>query len=187
MNKLVRISGLGGDMLFPSICGTDVFESFFADNDFGQLFGNQQIVPYDAIAHKDKQGNVVSLEIQYALAGYDNANVKVEVDGDILKIVADKSEETGEEDESKTYLYKGISHRRIEASYNISGYKKDDIIAAFCNGILKVTLPVEPKVAAKRIAVKVKDQLPAAKSNKKIEKSEIQETQSSGSSEGSDQ
>jgi len=140
---------------FPSIFSQDVFEELLnmePFKDFERFFGNSQVVPYDFIENKDKNGVVISNEIQYALAGYDKDNISIEIDEDRLNLKIEKIEKT--DDSNKNYVHKGISQRRIEASYCINGYDKENISSSFENGILKITLPVTEKKQAKKIEVK---------------------------------
>lgn len=148
------------DWNFPTIFGRtawdDMFSSFFED--FDKCFGRDQVVPCDVIQHKDDEGKLVSTEIQYALAGYNKDNVNVEVNGNVLTVVVDKTEKTDNsadvKDAKREYVHKGISHRRIEASYNLSGYDKENIKASFENGVLSLNIPVSAKGETKKIEVK---------------------------------
>lgn len=153
------------DDWFPTIMGRSAWEDIVGDffGDFDKFFGRDQIVPCDVIQHKDDQGNIVSTEIQYALAGYNKDNVAIEVNGDRLYLTVDKTEKTEdipeksekpEKPKNKEYLHKGISHRRIEAAYSLNGYDKDNIQASFTNGVLSLNLPVTHKSESKKIEVK---------------------------------
>lgn len=143
------------DWGFPTIFGRTAWDDLFGDffGDFDRFFGKDQIVPCDVVQLKDENGNITATEIQYALAGYTKDNVTIETNGDKLYLTVDKTEKT-EDTSNKEYLHKGISHRRIEASYSLSGYDKENIGASFENGILKLTLPVTKKSEAKKIEVK---------------------------------
>lgn len=150
------------DGWFPTIFGRSAWNDLVGDfvGDFDKFFGRDQIVPCDVIQHQDDQGNIVSTEIQYALAGYTKDNVTIEVNGDRLCLTVDKTDKTETTEDapksskSRQYLHKGISHRRIEAAYNLNGYEKDKIEASFENGILSVKLPVNKNSEVKRIEIK---------------------------------
>lgn len=160
MNSIIRRNS--GDF-FPTIVGRSLFDDVFADfeENFDRFFGNTQVVPYDFIHNKDKDGNITSSEIQLALAGYSEKDISVEIDGDVMTVKVEKEEKV--EDSGKNYLHKGISHRRIETSYNISGYDKEKISSSFENGILKIELPASDKKEVKKIAVKTSKALPEGK------------------------
>jgi HSP20 family molecular chaperone IbpA len=128
----------------------DMFGGFFSE--FDKFFGNDQTVPCDVVQNKDKNGDIVSTDIQYALAGYDKENITIDVKDNRLFLTVAKTEET--DDSTKEYLHKGISHRRIEAAYDLSGYNKDAIGANFENGILKLSLPVKKESETKKIEIK---------------------------------
>ena len=143
------------DWGFPTIFGRnawgDVFGDFFSD--FDKFFGKDQVVPCDVIQHKDNKGVLTSTEIQYALAGYNKDNVSIEINGNTLSLVVEKTDKK-EDADGKEYVHKGISHRRIEASYNLNGYDKDNIQASFENGVLSLKIPVLAKSDTKRIEIK---------------------------------
>lgn len=139
----------------PAIFNSNLFDEFFVDFDtqFDKFFGSNQVVPYDVIQRKDASGNITATEIQYALAGYDKDNIFIEIDDDVMSIKINKDEKV--EDKNESYLHKGISRRRIEFSYGLSGYNKEKISSSFRNGILKVILPVSPKKEVKRIDIEI--------------------------------
>lgn len=139
---------------FPTILDSFFSDSIFDDYEktFDKFFGTSQVVPYDAIQHKDDKGNVVDTELRYALAGYDKDNIAIEIDDDLLTCTVDKTEEV--EDKGEEYLHKGISQRRIQFSYRLNGYDKENIISSFENGVLSIKLPVTEKKAIKKIEVK---------------------------------
>jgi HSP20 family protein len=141
--------------VLPTIFDRDAWGHIVGDffGDFDKYFGNGQVVPCDVVQIKDNDGNITATEIQYALAGYEKDNVTIEVNADSLNLTVEKTEKT-EDTSNKHYLHKGISHRRIEASYSLSGYDRENIGASFENGILKLTLPVIKKNEAKKIEIK---------------------------------
>lgn len=139
---------------FPTILGMNVWDDMFGGffNEFDKFFGRDQTVPCDVIQNKDQSGNIVSTDIQYALAGYDKENIAIDVKDNRLFLTVEKTEET--DDSAKEYLHKGISHRRIEVAYDLSGYDKDAIAANFENGVLKLSLPVNKESGVKKIEIK---------------------------------
>lgn len=145
-------SDFGIDRL-PSIFDTITLDRFFKD--FDPLFfgGNGQVVPYDLVEHKDKDGNLTDMELRYALAGYNENDIHIVVDDNRLVCKAEKTQET--EKETKSYRHKGISSRRIQFAYTLTGCEKDKITSSFDNGILSINIPVAPKKEVKKIEIKV--------------------------------
>lgn len=148
----------------PSIFNSNLFGELFSNvtssdpfKDFERIFGTSQIVPYDFIENKDEKGIVTSHEIQYALAGYDKDDISIELDGDTLSVKIEKTEKT--DDSNKNYVHRGISQRRIQASYCINGYDKENIGSSFENGVLKISLPLAEKKQIKKIEVRNSKQL----------------------------
>lgn len=140
----------------PTIFGRSAWEDVVGEffGNFDRSFGNDQIVPCDVVQYKDDDGNITATEIQYALAGYNKDNVTIEVNGDKLTIIIEKTDSKEDTSKNKHYVHKGISHRKIETRYNLSGYDKDHIEASFENGILSLKLPVTQKDEVKKIEIK---------------------------------
>lgn len=91
------------------------------------------------------------------LPGIDPESVEVSLDGDILTIAGEKSEER-EESEADRYVHErvfGSFQRRIAVP---DGVMADDIAANFDNGVLtvRVGIPAEKAVEPRRIPVGTK-------------------------------
>jgi molecular chaperone IbpA len=75
--------------------------------------------------------------LEFALAGFDKDEVSITVENGQLKISGQRSEV--EEDESVTYLHKGIAARKFSTVFNLPEYMEVEQ-ALFSNGILEITL-----------------------------------------------
>jgi molecular chaperone IbpA len=75
--------------------------------------------------------------LEFALAGFDKEEVSITVENNQLKVSGQRSEV--EEDESVTYLHKGIAARKFSTVFNLPDYMEVES-ALFSNGILEVTL-----------------------------------------------
>lgn len=75
--------------------------------------------------------------LEFALAGFDKDEVSITVENGQLKISGQRSEV--EEDESVTYLHKGIAARKFSTIFNLPEYMEVEQ-ALFSNGILEITL-----------------------------------------------
>ena len=77
------------------------------------------------------------LILEFALAGFDKSEVSITVENNQLKVSGQRSEV--EEDESVTFLHKGIAARKFSTVFNLPEYMEVES-ALFSNGILEVTL-----------------------------------------------
>ena len=75
--------------------------------------------------------------LEFALAGFDREEVSITVENNQLKVSGQRSEV--EEDESVTFLHKGIAARKFSTVFNLPEYVEVES-AIFSNGILEVTL-----------------------------------------------
>jgi molecular chaperone IbpA len=75
--------------------------------------------------------------LEFALAGFDKDEVSITVENGQLKVSGQRSEV--EEDESVTYLHKGIAARKFSTVFNLPEYMEVEQ-ALFSNGILEITL-----------------------------------------------
>ena len=75
--------------------------------------------------------------LEFALAGFDKSEVSITVENNQLKVTGQRSEV--EEDESVTFLHKGIAARKFSTVFNLPQYMEVES-ALFSNGILELTL-----------------------------------------------
>ena len=140
---------------FPSLFRSSIWDDFFDWGGFSEALFERGGTPCDVVEIKDDKGEIVANEFTYALAGYDKGNVKIEVDDNKLTISVDKSEETEEQDENKTYVHRGLTRKNMQWSY-VLGNKVDgeNVTAEMENGVLKVNVPLLPEKEVKQIEVK---------------------------------
>ena len=140
---------------FPSLFKSSIWDNFWKDwEDFDNILLDKGSAPCDIAEVKDDDGVVIANEFSYALAGYEKGNVNVEVDDNRLTIAVDKSEEIEDEDENKTYLHKGLTHKKMQWSYTLGNkIDADGVLASMDNGVLKVTVPLLPEKGKKKIEV----------------------------------
>lgn len=128
------------------------FEDVFAFNK--EIFGKNSSIPYDVISLKDKDGAECGLEIRYALAEYNKNDINIEIEGDIISLKVNKSEE--EENNKENYLYKGIKRSNWQVSYKLGeNVDKEKIKALFKNGCLKLTIPYLEEKEMKKDKIKI--------------------------------
>lgn len=100
--------------------------------------------------HVDYRETDRALEIDAELPGVDEDDIDVQLSDNLLTIKAEKKYEE-EKDGNSTRSYSSFS-RSIALPYDVDG---DRVEATFKNGVLKLTLPKPPEIAAKtkKIAV----------------------------------
>lgn len=91
---------------------------------------------------------------ELAVPGMEKDDFRIDVDGSILTISAEKEEE--KEEKEKKYTRKEYSYSSFSRSFTLpQEVKKDSIEAKYSNGILKVTLPKKDE-AKNRESQKIK-------------------------------
>lgn len=123
-------------------------ESFFNDSwmedifrDVDRRFKTASITNFPPCnISTDKEGTI---KFEFALAGYDEQDLNVNVEDDKLVISASHSAEGDEVQEEEAYIHHGIRAREFRAVYPIgTRFDTTQAQAAFRNGILTVRIPV---------------------------------------------
>ncbi len=84
---------------------------------------------YNVVHDKEED----SYTIELALAGYNNDDITITLDDNVLSIKGDKGED------EKEYTHKGIAYRKFEKRWTLGEYMVVDG-ASFENGLLKVEI-----------------------------------------------
>jgi molecular chaperone IbpA len=102
--------------------------------------------------------------ITMAIAGFEQSDLSIEVEGNTLTVVGQKAEE----EEGKQYLYRGIAARNFERQFQLADHIKVND-ASFKNGMLHIELEREIPDALKprKIAIQTNDETSA---NSTVEK-----------------
>lgn len=102
---------------------------------------------YDVIHEED------AVFLEFALAGYSAEQLRVEIEGSILKVSANKSE-----DESKQG--RRIASRAFSVPFKAEGYVLEESVVSFVDGMLRIEVPrkqpVTPEVKQLEIVTDVK-------------------------------
>ena len=104
------------------------------------------------LAETDKE-----LQITAELPGMKELDVQVVLDGDMLMLKGEKSEQ--KEEEGKEYILSERSYGRFERSFRLPDFvDRERIAAAYDNGVLTVTLPktAESQTKSRRIQIAAK-------------------------------
>ena len=126
----------------------DVFDDFMfptlKDSDFGKMKCDIY----------EKNG-VYTLEMD--IPGFSKDEVSIEIDdNDYLVITAEKKSESEDSSEEKNYIRKERSYGKFQRSFYIGGIDKDNIDAAFENGILKITMPKKEEEKSPKKIIDIK-------------------------------
>jgi HSP20 family protein len=92
--------------------------------------------------------------LQAELPGFAKEEISIDLENDLLKITANHKEEIKEEKDN--FIRQERHYNSYSRSFNVSGIAKENITAAYHNGILELKLPKEDIEASetKRIDIK---------------------------------
>ncbi len=137
-------------MLRPAVfepTGPLFFDRVFHDF-FGDGFSNFDNFNTDVIDKGD------SYVLQAELPGFDKEEIKVDLDKDTLTISAAHKEEKKEN--KHNYIRQERRYRSYCRSFHIPGIRKENISAAYNNGVLEISLPKENLIAEEPKSIEVK-------------------------------
>ena len=128
------------DLLFRNL--------FKADGAFQPTtFENKQPHPLDIYYDKD------GLHFDIACTGLTKKDIKLEIDGDLLKIIYDKSSE--EVEDYSGYIYKGLAKRSFNLGYKVAAkFELESLEAEMKDGLLHLFIPIAESKKAKTIKIK---------------------------------
>jgi HSP20 family protein len=125
------------DFRFPDSAFDNFFNGLFQPNPAMQI----------KLPKVDIEDSVNAYIITADFPGMVKEDINISYDNDVLTIAAQHNQEKEEKDEDKHYIRKERSSSTFSRQFIIRNIKKDQIEAAFTNGILKVNLPkLEAKV-----------------------------------------
>ena len=131
--------------------GLSLFDDFF-DSMFNSFDSwNTRLPAVDVEENKD------NYLVKAELPGFNEDNVKITVEDNVLRISGEISEKDDEKDkDGKKYIVRERRHKSFERSFSLpETVKADEISAEFKNGLLTVTLPKKETEEPKKIEVKI--------------------------------
>jgi HSP20 family protein len=109
----------------------------------------EAFVPAAECFAKDKQ-----LIVKMELPGVDPKQVEVLVTGNTLTIKGEKKEER--KIEETDYFFREVAAGRFERSFTLpEGVKKEQVVAAFQNGVLEITVPTPALEAGRKVPIEI--------------------------------
>lgn len=79
--------------------------------------------------------------LEAELPGFKKEDIHLDLEGDILTIRAEHTEEKEDKDEKRQYVRRERRYGSFSRSFDVSGIKADQISASYENGVLKLELP----------------------------------------------
>ena len=112
----------------------DIFDYFFGD-DFMPAFASGFTSNFNADIRDLGKEYVIEAE----MPGLTKDDIKLDLNGDILTIAAEKREDASED--NGNYIRRERRYGSYSRSFRFEDIRQDEINAKFENGILRVTLP----------------------------------------------
>ncbi len=109
-------------------------------------------IPHPVDIYENKDG----LHFEVACTGLEKSDIGINIEGDVLKISYNKSENDKCCDVNDcTYLHKGIARRSFNLGYKVaSKFKLADATAEMKNGLLKISVPFAEEAKPKALKIK---------------------------------
>lgn len=118
----------------------DEFEKNFFTNSFS-LFENDSLAEFKT----DITDNGDSYLLEADLPGFDKKDIKLDINGDLLTVSAERHSEHEEKDKKGKYIRCERSYGSYSRQFDVSGVKTDEIKAKYEDGVLKLTMPKRDK------------------------------------------
>lgn len=139
MTTLRKLDRTGWSSL-PTIFAPTLIDRFldeFENNE--DWYTIKDTYPYNITQERDPEGEILSTDITFALAGVSKENVNVKLEDGALIVLVDKQERVNES--NVTYLHRGISSRGMRTKFNLYNVDVDNITSTFKDGLLEIKLP----------------------------------------------
>ena len=106
-----------------------------------------EIRPFRTDIKKTENGFMLEAD----LPGFDKKDISVGIEGDVLKIRAQRHNESEDKDKKDSYVRIERSYGSYERSFDVSGIDTDNISAKYENGVLILNMPEkEPALPPQR-------------------------------------
>jgi len=126
----------------------DIFDYFFGD-ELIPAFTNNFTANFSADI-KD-YGNEYVIEAE--MPGMSKEDIKLDLDGDVLTISAEKKDES--KDERGNYIRRERRYGKFTRSFRFEDIRKDGVEAKFENGILRIALPKQDQAVDQKTNIDI--------------------------------
>jgi len=123
------------------------------DRVFGRFFGDWSTnagLPW--VPATEVSSDAEGWKVRIALPGVDPKNVRVDLDGQVLRVAGERS--LGDEKAQPTHRTSEFGYGRFERSFTVpEGVEADKVSARFEHGMLELTLPETEAAKPRRIEI----------------------------------
>lgn len=138
-------------VVLPSISG--MLDDFFTNDLFDWKMKNFSLTDTTLPAVNIKELDEKYL-VELAAPGMKKEDLKINVEGQMLRISCDKSHEKKEEDEDKKYMRREFSYQSFMRSFTLpKTVDADKIVASYRDGILSLEIPKKEEAKPKPVKV----------------------------------
>ncbi|MDY3927797.1 MAG: Hsp20/alpha crystallin family protein [Clostridia bacterium] len=88
-------------------------------------------------------------ELEADLPGFDKNDIKIDINGDVMTLSAERHSEHEENDKKDKYVRCERSYGYYSRDFDLSNVKADEIKAKYENGVLKLVLPKKHETISK--------------------------------------
>lgn len=88
-------------------------------------------------------------ELEADLPGFEKKDIKLDVNGDVLTVNAERHSEHEEKDKKGKYVRCERSYGSYSRQFDLSGIEAEKITAKYENGVLKLTMPKKTETLPK--------------------------------------
>lgn len=102
----------------------------------------------------DVYENEEGLHLEVACTGLAKKDVSIDIEGDVLRVSYEKTEDTNE---GRNYHYQGIAKRSFNFGYKVATrFRLSEAEAKMKNGLLTITVPYSPHSITKTKSLEIK-------------------------------
>lgn len=102
----------------------------------------------------DVYENEEGLHLEVACTGLAKKDVSIDIEGDVLRVSYEKTEDTNE---GRNYHYQGIAKRSFNFGYKVATrFRLSEAEAKMKNGLLTITVPYSPQSITRTKSLEIK-------------------------------
>ena len=148
VNSLIKSSSFPRIPSFnaPSLFQDDIFEKFFKSFEDDSYYYHKKTIPYNVYNNEDDEGNLVSQDLEFAVAGFRKEDISIKVKDGYLEVYGNHNNVDDLEDASKDkprvkrkLAYGGMSNKSFSYRFGgVQGVSPENVTAELKDGMLYV-------------------------------------------------